>query len=414
MFNSSFGTQTSWLLPAALVLLAAVLVLTFRAPRTRPHPGGVPPLGRLAARDRGGVQLRPGDHPPLLHGRPGPGDRRAGRDGRGPAVAAPGELVRPERAGRGPGLTAWWAFALLDRTPSWNPWLRGVVLTAGIVAAVGRADRAAARPRRAGACVAVVGIGAGVGRPARLHDRRGGHARLGRHPDRRAQSPAGLGAFAGGRAGGFGRGGAPGGFGGFGSRGTGPWSPRRAAPGRPPFGRGFGAGPAAASPAVRLPRSGRVPGSRPGGAGGGAGGLLNASHARAARWSSVLQADAGHYRWVAAAVGANTAAGYQLGSGEPVMAIGGFNGTDPDPSLATFEKLVAEGKVHYFIAGGGFGGGRAFARSVRRLGAGRSAGRAGDRSSRPDSAAITSWVESHFSAITVGGRDPLRPEPPTG
>ncbi len=48
----------------------------------------------------------------------------------------------------------------------------------------------------------------------------------------------------------------------------------------------------------------------------------------------------------------NSAAGYQLASDEPVMAIGGFNGTDPAPTLAQFEKYVAEGKIHYFIAGG--------------------------------------------------------------
>ena len=36
----------------------------------------------------------------------------------------------------------------------------------------------------------------------------------------------------------------------------------------------------------------------------------------------------------------------------PVMAIGGFNGTDPTPTLAQFQTYVARGKVHYFIAGG--------------------------------------------------------------
>src|SRR5947208_952907 len=64
------------------------------------------------------------------------------------------------------------------------------------------------------------------------------------------------------------------------------------------------------------------------------------------------------YRWVAAAVGANSAAGYQLASDEPIMAIGGFNGTDPTPTLAEFQQYVADGDVHYFIAGGGgFGAG---------------------------------------------------------
>jgi 4-amino-4-deoxy-L-arabinose transferase-like glycosyltransferase len=98
----------------------------------------------------------------------------------------------------------------------------------------------------------------------------------------------------------------------------------------------------------------------------------------------LLQADAGRYTWAAATVNSNNAAGYQLASGEPVMAIGGFNGTDPAPTLAQFEKLVADGKVHYFIADGG-GGFR------------------GPGGSANDASQITAWVESHFAAQTVGG-----------
>jgi len=129
-----------------------------------------------------------------------------------------------------------------------------------------------------------------------------------------------------------------------------------------------------------------------------------------------LQSDASHYTWVAAAVGANTAAGYQLGSGDPVMAIGGFNGTDPDPSLAAFEKLVAEGKVHYFISGGGFGG---FAGRFGGPGAGLGTGGAsttggpggttgrvalgGSQTESRDSEAITSWVEAHYTSTVIGG-----------
>ncbi len=70
------------------------------------------------------------------------------------------------------------------------------------------------------------------------------------------------------------------------------------------------------------------------------------------------------------------------------MAIGGFNGTDPAPTLAQFERYVSEGKIHYYIAsgGGGFGGG---------FGGG--AGGSGHASQ------ITSWVKSHFTAQTIGG-----------
>ncbi len=96
------------------------------------------------------------------------------------------------------------------------------------------------------------------------------------------------------------------------------------------------------------------------------------------------------YRWTAAAVGANNAAGYQLASGRPIMAIGGFNGTDPTPTLAQFEEYVRAAEIHYFIAGGGGGGFGGFG------------GGATGATERP-STAITRWVEQNFTAETVGG-----------
>jgi hypothetical protein len=63
------------------------------------------------------------------------------------------------------------------------------------------------------------------------------------------------------------------------------------------------------------------------------------------------------------------------------MAIGGFNGTDAAPTLAQFQQLVAQGKIHYFVGsgGGGFGGNR------------------GGTSSE-----IATWVSENFQAQTVG------------
>jgi hypothetical protein len=100
---------------------------------------------------------------------------------------------------------------------------------------------------------------------------------------------------------------------------------------------------------------------------------------------TLLQANADTYTWVAAAVGSNSAAGYQIATEQPVMSIGGFNGTDPSPTLAQFQADVAAGKIHYFIAGGGFGGGPG-----------------GGRGSSTSSS-ISTWVESTFTATTVGG-----------
>ena len=68
--------------------------------------------------------------------------------------------------------------------------------------------------------------------------------------------------------------------------------------------------------------------------------------------TALLRKDANKYTWAAATVMSNTAAGYQLGSGEPVMAVGGFNGTDPYPTLEQFQRYVHAGKIHYFLGDG--------------------------------------------------------------
>jgi hypothetical protein len=115
------------------------------------------------------------------------------------------------------------------------------------------------------------------------------------------------------------------------------------------------------------------------------GGLLDAATV-SDEMKALLEADAGSYTWVAAAVGSQSASGYQLATGDPVMAVGGFNGSDPSPTLAQFQQYVAQGKIHYFIGGGrGFGGG------------GNSTG-GSDSSSQ-----IAEWVAANYTAQTVGG-----------
>ena len=83
-------------------------------------------------------------------------------------------------------------------------------------------------------------------------------------------------------------------------------------------------------------------------------------------------------KWSAATVGSMQAAPLALDSATDVMAIGGFSGGDPAPTLEQFQSYVAAGQVHYFIAGGGFGG-------------------------RRDGSTISAWVEQTFTATTVGG-----------
>lgn len=122
------------------------------------------------------------------------------------------------------------------------------------------------------------------------------------------------------------------------------------------------AGPAAFTVATAAtPHSGAIPSVGPAGRFGGFGGGLLDSPEPGPALTDMLSDGAAGYRWAAAAVGSNNAAGYQLAAGAPVMAVGGFNGTDPAPTLDEFKTLVAEGNVHYFIQGGpmmgGFGGG---------------------------------------------------------
>ena len=67
--------------------------------------------------------------------------------------------------------------------------------------------------------------------------------------------------------------------------------------------------------------------------------------------------------WLVAVASANESAAIQLTSGQPVMAVGGFNGSDTPLTLEQFKQLVKVGKVKYYAigshgrGGGGPGGG---------------------------------------------------------
>lgn len=119
-----------------------------------------------------------------------------------------------------------------------------------------------------------------------------------------------------------------------------------------------------------------------GGAGGtgGPGGLSGNTQVSSAL-VKLLEKGASGYKWVAATVGSQEAAPLELATnGEAVMAIGGFNGTDPSPTLAEFKAMVAKGEIHYYLGANSqsFGGGNS-------------------------SSAITTWVAAHYTKETVGG-----------
>ncbi len=60
--------------------------------------------------------------------------------------------------------------------------------------------------------------------------------------------------------------------------------------------------------------------------------------------------------WILAVGGSTTAAPLILMSGEPVMSMGGFTGSEPVPTLARFERLADAGKIQYVLLGESFGG----------------------------------------------------------
>ena len=96
----------------------------------------------------------------------------------------------------------------------------------------------------------------------------------------------------------------------------------------------------------------------------------------------LLTQNASGYRWAAATTGSQNAASYQLASELPVMAIGGFNGSDPAPTLDEFKVYVAQGLIRYYIASGGMGGTQMGGSSA--------------------ASEIAEWVAQNYTAQTVG------------
>jgi 4-amino-4-deoxy-L-arabinose transferase-like glycosyltransferase len=359
LFNSQFGGEAAWLIPAALVLLVGLLGYTLLRPRTDRTRAAAIMWGGWLLVSGLTFSLSKGIIHPYYTVALGPGI--AALVGIG-AVWLWGKRSDPiARSVLSAALVAaaLMSWALLRRVHGWYPWLRTLILVGGFVGALALLV-APLIGRRLRVAVAALALVVGLVGPGAYTIATAAQRHTGAIP---SAGPAGAGGF------GFGGRGGPGGFGGQ----------------RPPFANGqlpaFGgtfAGGAAGG--TQTGGTGRVAGGMPGGAGG-AGGLLNGSTA-SAELVKVLNANKGHYTWVAAATGSNSAAGYQLATGSSVMPIGGFNGSDPSPTLAQFKAWVAAGKIHYYIGGGGFGGG---------MGGGSSS-----------SSAITSWVQANFTAKTVG------------
>ncbi|MEU0512536.1 glycosyltransferase family 39 protein [Amycolatopsis sp. NPDC006125] len=293
MFGAAFGVEISWLLPAALIALAAGLWFTRFAPRldrTRAALllwGGWTVVTALVFSFMSGtihpyytVALAPG-----IAGLVGIGVVELWRGRHNFAARIVLALML--------AATGVWDFILLARTPDWQPWLRWVLLllTALVVAGL---LFGLDRIRRAGIVLAVAGVITGL-----------------------------------------------------------------LAPG------------AYAVVTASQGHTGSIPTSGPSGNSMGFG---DRAGAESAELIALLRQTT--TKWSAATNGSQSAAGLALNSDTAVIAIGGFNGGDPAPTLAEFQQYVARGEITYYVSGG--------------------MGRGG-------SGEIAQWVAENFTAQTVGG-----------
>ena len=368
LFENEIGGQITWLLPAALVLTVVGYLVFRRLPRISVQRAALTVFAgwmlvtALAFSFMAGifhayytVALAPAIAGVVAIGAGALWSRRAHLAARITMAA----LVL---------VTAGWAWALLSEASTWMPALKVVVVVAGLIAAallllLPRANTALTIGTASAALVAALLA------PTAYTIQTVGTAHSGSIV---TAGPTVAGAMGGpGRGFGGGRGGPVGGAGQQGGVGL---PPQGVGP-RTGTGPGIGVG----------PRTGTgAPGAFGafGGGAGGLGGLLSSSTVSSAL-AAALRTDAASYTWVAAAIGSNNAAGYQLATGLAVMPIGGFNGSDPSPTLTEFQALVAKGEIHWFIASGGVGG---------QANGGANVG-----------SQITSWVEENFTSSMVSG-----------
>ncbi|MFC4398053.1 ArnT family glycosyltransferase [Arthrobacter sedimenti] len=359
MFNSEFGGQIAWLLPSALILAVGLVWVGRRAPRTDAVRASVIVWGSWVLVTGLVFSFMAGIIHPYYAVALAPGIA---------ALAGLGSVLlwqhrRQAAAGiflaAAVATAALMAFHLLGTTSAYGPWLRWLVLAGGVAAAAGLGLNRFLRLRSMQRTTAALAIAASLAGPLAYSITTAATAHSGA-------------IVSAGPASGFGAGGrGPGGFSAAGRNNSGRVTGQGFA-GQNSTGQGF----------QQQANRGGTGGTTQGGAGfaGGMGGLLGAP-TPSADLVAALKDGASGYTWAAAVVGSNNAAGYQLATELPVMAVGGFNGTDPSPTLAQFQDLVRQGRIHYFISGG-----------TMRSASGSDA-----------SARIAQWVSENFTPQSIGG-----------
>ncbi|MFJ7233580.1 ArnT family glycosyltransferase [Streptomyces tendae] len=407
MFNDVLGGQISWLLPFAGIAFVGGLVLCGRAPRTDLTRAALVLWGGWTVLHYLTFALAEGTMHPYYTTALAPGI--AALCGGGGVM-----LLRAFRSDRrwvwvlplALGVTGVWAIVLLRRASGWNTWLWPAVAVVMALAIAGlllfRSGRRA-RLLAVSVAAAVVAAVAGPAAYAWSVPSGSGGGMGGTNPTAGPSTGGGMGGpggGAGGPGGGGGRGGFPGGAGGEapggqpvgGQDGPGAGSlPDGAEAGELPDGAGTGEQPGGAD-AGELPEgagTGEQPGGGAGGFGGGpggggmGGGGMGGGGMGGASTELVayLKKHQDGAKWLLAVSSSQSAAQLVLDSGEPVISMWGWSGSDNAMTLARLKELVGRGELHYVQVGGeGMGGG----------GLGGGSGVASE---------VTRWVQEHGTAV---------------
>ncbi len=371
MFNEILGGQISWLLPFAGIALVGGLVLCGRAPRTDPTRAALALWGGWTVLHYLTFALAEGTMHPYYTTALAPGI--AALCGGGGVL-----LLRAFRRDRrwlwvlplGLGVTAVWAAVLLRRASGWNTWLWPTVLVVMALALAGlfvfRSGTSGLRLRLLAVSV-VAAVVAAVAGPAAyawsVPSGSGGGGMSGTNPTAGPSTGSGFGGPGGGGDGGGrgfpGGGTPPGGQNGQGGQ-TGQGS-QSGQSGQAPQGAGG------------MPQGSTSGTRQPGGMGGGMGGGASSE------LIAYLKKHQDGAKWLLAVSSSQSAAQLIVSSGEPVISMWGWSGSDKAMTLARLKELVKKGELHYIQLGGGMGGGPGGGSTV--------------------SSEVTAWVQKHGTAV---------------
>jgi len=358
LFNDQFDGQIAWLLPFAVLAFGAGLWLARRAARTDGSRAGHLLWGLWLLTHALVFSFMSGIvHPyyavvlaPAIGALVGAGlvDLWAWR-----ARSAAGGIV----LGAAVAITAVLAAVLLARTPDFVPWLGPAVAVAGAVLGVLLAFPAGRIPSRSAAAALGLAVVVALAGPASYALATMDRAIAGGDPQ---VGPASA------------EGGLPGGAAGDGRF---PGSGGTLSPGGNGFPGGGGGVPG-------------LPGSDGGDGRGGTGNLPGGDLAvPGSKLTDYLVANRGSATWLVAVPSANVAGSIQLATGIPVMAMGGFSGSDPAPTLEQLQAYVRSGELRFVMTAGGRGD---------------LPGPGGARGSSATSSEIAGWVAEACPLVQIG------------